>query len=234
MLQQSPMVPSLNLAYATLTPFSWSLIAFWHKIARSWRPCRTLIELPRPPPETSTNIAKFDPLFFSKKTGGQNPSKEHVLWTNGFGVAARGARKFYEIFQAVYKMTFWPSLHRHKQNYGCQMHFINQTPLQFPSIPNIFKNDHKWSQIPEIFSRKGHHWFFGKHPWLVSILFHSIEKIWPHNFDIKPFLLKSHLVLAHLCQIPASEQISFKLFIKWLSDHLCIDANRITDAKCIL
>ena len=23
------------------------------------------------------------------------------------------------------------------------MHFINQTPLQFPLIPNIFKNDHK-------------------------------------------------------------------------------------------
>ena len=136
--------------------------------------------------------------------------------------------------QVVDKMTFWPSLHRHKQNYGCQMHFINQTPLQFPSIPNIFKNDHKWSQIPEIFSRKGHHWFFGKHPWLVSILFHSIEKIWPHNFDMEPFLLKSHLVLAHLCQIPASEQISFKLFIKWLSDHVCVDKDRITDAKCIL
>ena len=137
MLQQSPMVPSLNLAYATLTPFSWSLIAFWHTIARPWRPCRTLIELPRPPPETSTNIAKFDPLFFSKKTGGQNPSKEDVLWTNGFGVAARGARKFYEISQAVYKMTFWPSLQRHKQNYGWQMHFINQTHLQFSSSPRI-------------------------------------------------------------------------------------------------
>ena len=85
MLQRSPMVPSLNLAYATLT-----------------RPSRTLIELPRPPPphpETSTNIAKFDPHFFSKKKGGQNPSKEDV---SGL---FRGARKFYEISQVVYKMT---------------------------------------------------------------------------------------------------------------------------------
>ena len=28
------------------------------------------------------------------------------------------------------------------------------------AIPNIFKNDHKCSQIPEIFFRKGHDWFF--------------------------------------------------------------------------
>ena len=65
-----------------------------------------------------------------------------------------------DFIQVVYKMTFWPCLRRQRQNYGCQMHFINQTPLQFPSIPNIFKNDHKWSQIPEIFSRKGHDWCF--------------------------------------------------------------------------
>ena len=34
-------------------------------------------------------------------------------------------------------MTFWPSLHRHKQNYGWQMHFIIQTHLQFSSSPRI-------------------------------------------------------------------------------------------------
>ena len=53
------------------------------------------------------------------------------------GWAAAGARKFYEISQTVYKVTFWPSLRRHKQNYGWQMHFINQTHLQFSSSPRI-------------------------------------------------------------------------------------------------
>ena len=131
-----------------------------------------------------------------------------------------------DFIQVVYKMTFWPRLRRQRQNYGCQMHFINQTPLQFPSIPNIFKNDHKWSQIPEIFFRKGHDWFF--------VYFILWKRFGLTISRFEPFLLGSHLVLAHLCQILASEQISFKLFIKWLSDHVCVDKDRITDAKCIL
>ena len=97
------------------------------------------------------------------------------------------------------------------------------------AIPINSQHLQKWSQMitnPRNLLQKG--------AWLVFCLFHSIEKIWPHNFDIEPFLLKSHLVLAHLCQILASEQISFKLFIKWLSDHVCVDKDRITDAKCIL
>ena len=128
-----------------------------------------------------------------------------------------------DFIQVVYKMTFWPCLRRQRQNYGCQMYFINQTPLQVPSIPNIFKNDHKSQKSS---SERGMTGF-------LSISFYRKDlasqfRYWTFSPEVTP------IVLAHLCQILASEQISFKLLIKWLSDHVCVDKDRITDAKCIL
>ena len=65
-------------------------------------------------------------------------SPEIASSSSGLPLSDPGVRA--EFIQVVYKMVFWPCLCRQKQYYGCQMHFINQTPLQFPSIPNVFTN----------------------------------------------------------------------------------------------
>ena len=51
-----------------------------------------------------------------------------------------------DFIQVVYKMTFWPCLRRQRQNYGCQMHFINQNPCnshEFPTSSIMITNDDK-------------------------------------------------------------------------------------------
>ena len=65
-------------------------------------------------------------------------SPEVASSSSGLPLSDPGVRA--EFIQVVYKMAFWPCLCRQKPYYGCQMHFINQTPLQFPSIPNVFTN----------------------------------------------------------------------------------------------
>ena len=95
-----------------------------------------------------------------------------------------------DFIQVVYAMAFWPCLRRQRQNYGCQMHFINQTPTSYKALIHryvvaIFGRDEVYSVLYHFMLLRQFwtcgSWFFGKHPWLVSILFHSIEKIWPHN-----------------------------------------------------
>ena len=124
-----------------------------------------------------------------------------------------------DFIQVVYKMTFWPCLRRQRQNYGCQMHFINQTPLQFPLIPNIFKNDHKSQKS----SQERGMTAFWKAPMVSkhSISFYGKDlasqfRYWTFSLEVTP------------------SSGTPKLFIKWLSDHVCVDKDRITDAKCIL